>query len=166
MDLRARVSERDELQRQQQALLAWKDKELAGRPASRAGFWPWLAAAFAVLMPIAWWLGGRRGKACHSSGGHHDPAGMSAAGDRDEVDGKEHMQKTEPESSVPVSPAWHPTMRQTAPVAAAARWKQEIAKWGQSTMDIGITETEHPTLPLAGYHLLTLHKEPTSHTKK
>src|SRR3546814_3847604 len=55
MDLRARVSELDELQQQQQALLALKDKELAARPASRAGFWPWLAAAFAVLMPIAWW---------------------------------------------------------------------------------------------------------------
>src|SRR3546814_18674109 len=57
-----------------------------------------ISAAFAVLMPIAWWLGGRRGKAGHSSGGHHGPAGMSAAGDRDEVDGKEPMQTTEPES--------------------------------------------------------------------
>src|SRR3546814_10864260 len=90
----------------------------SARPASRAGFWPWLAAAFAVLMPIAWWLGGRRGKAGHSSGGHHGPAGMSAAGDPDEVDGKEPMQTTEPESSVPVSPAWHPTMRKNASVAA------------------------------------------------
>src|SRR3546814_10513376 len=69
-------------------------------------------------MPIAWWVGGRRGKAGHSSGGHHGPAGMSAAGDPDEVDGKEPMQTTEPESSVPVSPAWHPTMRKTASVAA------------------------------------------------
>src|SRR3546814_3015978 len=91
-------------------------------------------------MPIAWGLGGRRGKAGHSSGGHHGPAGMSAAGDRDEVDGKEPMQTTEPESSVPVSPAWHPTMRKTASVAADACWKEVIAKWGQCPMDNGMNE--------------------------
>src|SRR3546814_14362132 len=91
-------------------------------------------------MPIAWWLGGRRGKAGHSSAGHHGPAGMSAAGDRDEVDGKETMQTTEPESSVPVSPAWHPTMRKTAPVAAAACWTQTIAQWGEGTMETRRTE--------------------------
>src|SRR3546814_11386508 len=68
MDLRARVSELDELKQQQQALLALKDKELAARPASSAGFWPWLAAAFAVLMGIAWGLGGGSGKADRKRG--------------------------------------------------------------------------------------------------
>src|SRR3546814_16991450 len=77
MDLRARVAELDELQQQLQALLALKDKELAARPASRAGFCPWLAAAFAVLMPIVWWLGGSCGKAGNASGGNHGPSGMS-----------------------------------------------------------------------------------------
>src|SRR3546814_11228206 len=113
MELRARVSELDELQQQQLGVLALKDKELAARPASRAGFWTWLAAAFAVLMTNAWWLGGRSGKASHSSGGHHGPAGKYGAVDPDEVDGKEHKKTTETDYIVPVPTPRHPNNART-----------------------------------------------------
>jgi pilus assembly protein FimV len=120
MELRARVSELDELQQQQQALLALRNKELAARPASRAGAWPWLAAAFAVLMPVAWWLGRRGKRTGHSSGGHRGQAGVSADAGWDDVDETEPTQTIESESPTSTSPAWHPTMRKTASVATDA----------------------------------------------
>ena len=55
LELKARVMELDKLQRQQQALLALKDKELAARPASRFVFWPWVLVALAVLPLVVWW---------------------------------------------------------------------------------------------------------------
>ncbi|MFC3715216.1 FimV family protein [Luteimonas soli] len=117
MELRARVSELDQLQQQQQALLALKNKELAARPASRAGAWPWLATAFAMLMPIAWWLGRRgRGPGLPRAGDHGAP-GVSAAGD-EEVNGNEPVPVDEPGSAAPASPAWHSTARRTASVVA------------------------------------------------
>src|SRR5690606_28891134 len=95
VELRARVSELDELQRQQQTLLALKDEELAARPAGRAGVWPWLAGAFAVLMPVAWWMGRRGGGPAPSRAGGHGVADVSVARDG-EVDGGEPMQAVEP----------------------------------------------------------------------
>ena len=66
-ELRARIAELEQLQRQQQALLSLKDAELAARPAKRVAAWPWLAGALTLLLPLAWWLG-RRGAPSRMSG--------------------------------------------------------------------------------------------------
>src|SRR3546814_4161696 len=52
-------------------------------------------------------------------------------------------------------------MRKTASVVADALWKQDIAKWGQCTMDIGMTEHARPILTMDGYQLVAL---PQDHT--
>ena len=105
MELRARVSELDALQRQHQALLALGNGQWAAPRADGAGIWPWLAAILAVMMPIAWGLGRRFGRA-------------AAAPDDDgaQADENEPMQTTGPELVAPASPAWHPAVRQAASV--------------------------------------------------
>src|SRR3546814_8538462 len=52
-------------------------------------------------------------------------------------------------------------MRKTASVVADALWKQEIAKWGQCTMDIGMTEHARPILTMDGYQLVALTQDHT-----
>jgi len=118
-ELQVRVAELDQLRRDQQALLALKDAELAARSTSRAVSWPWLAAAFGVFLPLAWWLGRRGGRvgtlpAAGDSGwpGTDDSdegggnGGGHAADDRARPDGA-----GQPESSVP---GWHSGMRDAA----------------------------------------------------
>lgn len=113
-ELRARIAELDQLQREQQALLSLKDAELAARPAERVAAWPWLAAAFAVLLPLAWWLG-RRGAGARmlaASGpsplvanageaGHDSGYGKDANGPQTDGVGRPHSS----------APAWHPGIR-------------------------------------------------------
>ena len=120
MELRARVSELDALQRRQQALLALKDEELAARPTDRAGAWPWLAAAFAVLMPAAWWLGRRGGRPGRSSTGNRDSSGVPVAGDIGANDGSGPVQATGAGPATHEPPAWHQPARAAGSVAVDA----------------------------------------------
>src|SRR5690606_34403344 len=117
MELRARVSELDALQRRQQALLALKDEELAARPTDRAGAWPWLAAAFAVLMPVAWWMGRRDGRPGRSSTGNRDSSGVPVAGDIGANDGSGPVQATGAGPATHEPPAWHQPARAAGSVA-------------------------------------------------
>lgn len=120
IELRTRVSELDELQRQQHALLALRNEQLATPPAAAGRIWPWLAAAFAVLMPIAWWLGRRGGQIGSPLGDHRGQAGADTGHDGAQVDGNGPMQTTGPGQVAPALPAWHPGVRETASVAADA----------------------------------------------
>jgi len=116
-ELRARIAELDQLQRQQQALLSLKDAELAARPAQRVAAWPWLAAAFTVLLPLAWWLG-RRGAAARMSAardtsplGANDGEAGQGSGYGKDADGLESDGAGRPHAS---APAWHPGIRDAA----------------------------------------------------
>lgn len=108
MELRARVSELDELRRQHQALLALRNEQLPTPRAAGAGIWPWLAAALAVVMPVAWGLGWRSGRVAGA-----DDGGVPA-------DASGPMPTTGLELAAPASPAWHPAVRQTTSVTADA----------------------------------------------
>ncbi len=116
-ELRARIAELDQLQREQQALLSLKAAQLAARPAKRVAAWPWLATAFAVLLPLAWWLG-RRGAGARmlavrgpgpvaanaGEAGHGSDYGKEA--DDPQTDGAGHSYSS--------TPAWHPGIRDAA----------------------------------------------------
>ena len=113
-ELHVRVAELDQLNRDQQALLVLKDAELAARSASRSASWPWLTAAFAVFLPLAWWLGRRGRQGGAQATGDSGWPGMDDAGEEAENDSgyvaDDHRQPggaAHPESSVP---RWHPEM--------------------------------------------------------
>lgn len=116
-ELRARIAELDQLQRQQQALLSLKDAELAARPAKRVAAWPWLAGALTLLLPLAWWLG-RRGAPSRMSGAsgtsplvaNEGEAGQDG-GSGQSADGLESDGVGHPHAS---APAWHPGIRDAA----------------------------------------------------
>ena len=116
-ELRARIAELDQLQRQLQALLSLKDAKLAARPEKRVAAWPWLAGAFTVLLPLAWWLG-RRGAAARMSAAsgtsplaaNEGEAGQDSGYGKD-ADGLKGDGVGHPHAS---APAWHPGIRDAA----------------------------------------------------
>jgi pilus assembly protein FimV len=106
LELKARVEALDKLQRQQQALIALKEKELAARPATTSGMsWGWLLAALVLLPFSTWWLLRRRESLPAKPFPGLEVAAVPAdqSGDAMSREGD----PAEQSQSLPYSPAWH-----------------------------------------------------------
>lgn len=108
-ELQARVAELEQLQQQQQRLIALKNSELAARPAGQTASWPWWLVALVVLPLSTWWWTRRRERARLLRTQPEEALGSSAS------PGDDAGPSATPETLHAHSPAWHSGARGPMP---------------------------------------------------